>query len=75
MTINRLVLDVGAHAGMPELIPQTLRHTFLRLLADKTRDIDDVMRFGGCSLKVAVGYVRTTDSERDRPILKGGLLP
>jgi len=33
------------------------------------------MRFEGCSLKVAVGYVRTMDSERDRAILDcGGVL-
>ena len=74
-TYNRLVQEVGNHAGVPGTTPRTLRHTFLRLLADKTRDIDDVMRFGGCSLKVAVGYARTTDSERDQPILEGGLLP
>ena len=74
-TYNRLVQDVGKAAGLKGMTPRTLRHTFLRLLADKTRDIDDVMRFGGCSLKVAVGYVRTTDSERDKPILEGGLLP
>ena len=75
MTINRLVHDVGAHAGMPELTPRTLRHTFLRILADKTHDIDDVMRYGGCSLAVAVGYVRTADSERDKAFFDGGLLP
>ena len=74
-TYNRLVQDVGRTVGLKGMTPRTLRHTFLRLLADKTRDIDDVMRFGGCSLKVAVGYVRTTDSERDKPILEGGLLP
>jgi len=74
-TYNRLVQDVGAAAGLKGMTPRTLRHTFLRLLADRTRDIDDVMRFGGCSLKVAVGYVRTTDSERDRPLLEKGLLP
>ncbi|MDG6912862.1 MAG: hypothetical protein JRN35_07260 [Nitrososphaerota archaeon] len=74
-TYNRLVQDVGKTAGLKGMTPRTLRHTFLRLLADKTRDIDDVMRFGGCSLKVAVGYVRTTDSERDKPLLEGGLLP
>jgi integrase len=75
MTINRLVHDVGANAGMPGLTPRTLRHTFLRILADKTHDIDDVMRYGGCSLSVAVSYVRAADSERDKPILEGGLLP
>ena len=75
MTINRLVHDVGTHAGMPELTPRTLRHTFLRILADKTHDIDDVMRYGGCSLAVAVGYVRTADSERDKAFFDGGLLP
>ncbi len=74
-TYNRLVQDVGVAAGLKGMTPRTLRHTFLRLLADRTRDIDDVMRFGGCSLKIAVGYVRTTDSERDRPILESGLLP
>ncbi len=74
MTINRLVHDVGTHAGMPELTPRTLRHTFLRILADKTHDIDDVMRYGGCSLAVAVGYVRTADSERDKAFFDGRLL-
>jgi len=74
-TYNRLVQDVGKAAGLKGMTPRTLRHTFLRLLADKTRDIDDVMRFGGCSLKVAVGYVRTTDSERDKPLLDEGILP
>jgi integrase len=73
-TYNRLVQDMGTHAGLRGMTPRTLRHTFLRLLADKTRDIDDVMRWGGCSLKVAVGYVRTTDSERDKVILESGLL-
>jgi hypothetical protein len=72
MTINRLVHDVGTHAGMPELTPRTLRHTFLRFLADKTHNIDDVMRYGGCSL--AMGYVRTADSERDKAFFDGGLL-
>jgi hypothetical protein len=57
---------------MPELTPRTLRHTFLRILADKTHDIDDVMRYGGCSL--AVAYVRTADSERDKAFFDGGLL-
>jgi integrase len=70
-TYNVLVHEVGVHCGLPGLTPRTLRHTFLRLLADKTRDIDDVMRYGGCSLAVAVGYVRTTDSERDKAILEG----
>ncbi len=46
MALNRLVHDVGAHAGPPELTPRTLRHSFLRILADKTHDIDDVMRYG-----------------------------
>jgi len=41
MTINRLIHDVGTHAEIPELTPRTLRHTFLRIVADKTRDIDD----------------------------------
>lgn len=75
MTINRLVHDVGAHAGMPKLAPRTLRHSFLRILADKTHDIDDVMRYGGCSLAVAVRYVRTADSARDKAFFEGGLLP
>jgi integrase len=70
-TYNVMVHEVGVHCGLPGLTPRTLRHTFLRLLADKTRDIDDVMRYGGCSLAVAVGYVRTTDSERDKAILEG----
>ena len=74
MTINRLVHDVGANAGMPALTPRTLRHSFLRILADKTHDIDDVMRYGGCSLAVAVRYVRTADSERDKAFFDGGLL-
>ncbi|MCL5984561.1 MAG: hypothetical protein M1143_03215, partial [Candidatus Thermoplasmatota archaeon] len=74
MTINRLVHDVGANAGMPGLTPRTLRHSFLRILADKTHDIDDVMRYGGCSLAVAVRYVRTADSERDKAFFDGGLL-
>jgi hypothetical protein len=39
------------------------------------RAVDDVMWICDCFLKVAVGYVLTTDSERDRPILEGGLLP
>ena len=39
------------------------------------RDFDDMMRFGVCSIKVAVGYVRTTDCERSKPILDGELRP
>jgi hypothetical protein len=69
---DRLIQEVGSHAGVPGA---TLRHTFLRLLVDKTHYVDDVMRFGGCSPKVAVSYVRTTESERDGPILEGGILP
>lgn len=46
-TYNRLVQDVGRAARLKGMTPRTLRHTFLRLLADKTRDIDDLMRFGG----------------------------
>lgn len=57
------------------MTPRTLRHTFLHLLAGKTRDIEDLMRFGGSSLKVVIEYVRTTYSERDNPILEGGLIP
>ena len=74
-TYNRLVQDVGKTAKVKGMLPRTLRQTFLRLLADKTRDSDDVMLFGGCSLKVAVGCVRTTDSEKDWPILEERLLP
>lgn len=73
MTINWQVYDVGTCAGMSELTPRTLRHTLLQFLADKSRDIDDVMRFRGRFLKLAVGCVRTTDCERDRPILEGGV--
>ena len=68
-TYNRMVQEVGVHAGVPGATPRMLRHTILSHLSDKTRDIGDVMPFGGCSLKVAVGHMRTTDSERDKPIL------
>lgn len=74
MTTNRMLRDVGNLAEIPELTPRTLRHSFLRILADKTHDIDDVMRYGGCSLAVAVRYVRTADSERDKAFFEGGLL-
>ena len=42
-------------------------HGVVMWMADKTRNTGEVMRFAGCTLEVAVGYVRTTDSERDRP--------
>ena len=37
-------------------------------------DIDNAMRWGGCSLAVAVRYVRRTDSERDQTSFEGGPL-
>lgn len=47
-TYHGLVQDVGRAAGLKGMTPRTLQHTFLRLLVDKTRDIDEVMRSGGC---------------------------
>ena len=67
-SVNRAVQQVGIHAGLKGMSPRTLRHTFIRLLADRTRDLDDVRRWGGVTLNVAWQYLATTDSERDHQL-------
>jgi hypothetical protein len=41
----------------------------------QTQGIDDEMRYGRCSLAVAVRYVRTADSERARLVSEGFCSP
>ena len=67
-TIHRAVRDVGRQAGVV-LSPRCLRHTFLRWVADRTRDPTAVMALGNVSGRVAMGYTMRARVEEYRAAL------
>ena len=65
-TWNRLVQLAGQIAEIEGTVtPRTLRHTYLRWVADQTHDPSMVARLGACSPSTALDYVRTAEDERD----------
>ena len=67
-TIQRAVYDVGRQAGV-KVSPRCLRHTFLRWVADRTRDPTAVMALGNVSGRVAMGYTMRARVEEYRAAL------
>lgn len=66
-TYLRLVTRIGETAGIGGVTsPRTLRHTFLQWVAEEYHgDVNRLMRLGGCSLRVAMRYVREYESMSD----------
>ncbi len=65
-TYLRLVRELGRAAGIRGTVtPRTLRHTYLTLLARRTGDPSEVIRFGNVSPRVAIQYVRGASKDRD----------
>ena len=57
--------DIGARAGIPDLTPMSLRHSFMRWVADQSHDASQVQKLGRCSPAIALRYAEAADRSRD----------
>ena len=61
----RLLKKIGKGAGVPNLSPMSLRHTFGLILADKGFNIDYIIQKMNCTRKTAESYLKYSTKRSD----------
>jgi integrase len=69
-TVHQAIRSFGVACGIQGLSPRGLRHTYIFRLASKL-PIDEVCRYSGTTVKVAVSYSRMANSKNDDVVSRG----